>query len=228
MIISHSHKFIFIKSYKTAGTSVEAALSQICEGDDVVTPLSKYEFNKDESGEWVHRAMNEGDHKQHDDAATIRASVPEAVWNEYTKISICRNPWDRAVSFCHWEYRGRPEALDGRRWWHRLGIPYDEMKHIRPLFRDYVRDKLENNDKFYFEGDRLIADFMIRYEHLEEDFARLCERLGVEHLRLPRLKTGIRKKKRHYSDYYDDESREIVARKHANDIKTFGYTFERG
>ena len=47
MIISHSRRFIFIKSTKTAGTSVEAALSNFCERDDVVTPLGDYRHNRD-------------------------------------------------------------------------------------------------------------------------------------------------------------------------------------
>ncbi|MEM7193183.1 MAG: hypothetical protein AAF405_10065, partial [Pseudomonadota bacterium] len=40
MIISHKHKFIFLKTKKTAGTSVELALSQICGESDVITPLA--------------------------------------------------------------------------------------------------------------------------------------------------------------------------------------------
>jgi hypothetical protein len=39
MIISHKHKFIFIKPQKTAGTSVELMLSRICGDKDVITPL---------------------------------------------------------------------------------------------------------------------------------------------------------------------------------------------
>jgi hypothetical protein len=41
MILSHKHKFVFIKGEKVAGTSVEIALSQICAPDDVVTPISR-------------------------------------------------------------------------------------------------------------------------------------------------------------------------------------------
>lgn len=40
MIISHKHKFIFIKTKKTAGTSIEIALSSICDADDIITRIS--------------------------------------------------------------------------------------------------------------------------------------------------------------------------------------------
>ena len=40
MIISHEHKFIFLKTKKTAGTSIELALSQLCGPDDVIPPIT--------------------------------------------------------------------------------------------------------------------------------------------------------------------------------------------
>lgn len=39
MIVSHRHRFIFIKTQKVAGTSVEIALSKFLGPDDVVTPI---------------------------------------------------------------------------------------------------------------------------------------------------------------------------------------------
>ena len=38
MIISHEHKFIFLKTKKTAGTAIEAALSELCGPSCVITP----------------------------------------------------------------------------------------------------------------------------------------------------------------------------------------------
>lgn len=40
MIISHQHRFIFVKTLKTAGTSIEVFLSGLCGRDDVVTPFT--------------------------------------------------------------------------------------------------------------------------------------------------------------------------------------------
>src|SRR3954464_4680968 len=39
MIVSHARKFIFLKTRKTAGTSLEIALSKYCGPDDVLTPI---------------------------------------------------------------------------------------------------------------------------------------------------------------------------------------------
>lgn len=227
MIISHTHRYIFIKSLKTAGTSLEAALSNSCSGDDIVTPLGDYEFNRDETGAWVHKAMNPAQYEQHDDAKTIRDSLPPDTWDNYFKFSITRNPWDRALSHFFWEHRQDQALMPPKRIYHNLGVPYDDFTPVKRKFAEYVRSgTLENNDRFYVDGDTLCVDFMIRYEHLADDSNAVCARVGVPSAQLPRLKSGIRKGKRHYSEYYDDETRDIVAEIHRNDIRLFNYRFE--
>ncbi len=231
MIISHTRRFIFIKSFKTAGTSVEAALSNYCSGNDVVVPINAFEHNRDKDGRFVHRAMNADEVYrqigQHVDAATIKAREPAEVWNDYFKISLARNPWDRALSFFFWDMRTSPAIRPKPRWYHRLGMPFDEFKIIRREFHRYLDEgRLTNNDKFYVMDGKLCVDFIIRYERLQEDFDYVCRRVGIEPTpRLPELKTGIRKGGHHYTEYYDDRTRDLVAKLHANDIRLLGYQF---
>src|SRR4051794_33418847 len=43
VIVSHQHRFIFVKTRKTAGTSVEVALSEVAGDDAIVTPIEPAE-----------------------------------------------------------------------------------------------------------------------------------------------------------------------------------------
>lgn len=227
MIISHTHRYIFIKSLKTAGTSLEAALSRHCAGDDIVTELGDYRFNRDADGNWIHHAMNASGFEQHDDAQTIRSKVPEAVWNDYLKFSITRNPWDRTVSLFFWERKRKPEASSKPGLLQRLGLGPDEHTRLKKEFRQFVlAGQWENNDRFYFMDGRLCVDYVIRYETLAQDFERLCHRLGLPAIELPRLKAGIRKDGVGYAALYDPDTIAAVADRHRLDIAHFGYTFD--
>ena len=225
MIISHSHRYIFIKSEKTAGTSVETALSRECTGRDVVTPLGDYWFNRDERGEWIHNAMNADGFSQHDSADDVMRKVGPQVWNDYFKFSITRNPWDRVVSNFSWEARNKPELRPNRRWYHRLGIRFDELQETAKLFHRFVAGPWTTNDRFYVREGQLCVDFVMRYEHLGEDLAEVCRRVGIGQIELPHLKSGLRKAGRGYAEYYDEASKAIVSDRHQNDINLFHYEF---
>ena len=225
MIVSHSHRFIFVKSEKTAGTSVEAALSKFCADRDVVTPLGDYWFNRGPEGEWLHNAMNADGFSQHDSAAEIKRKIGSEVWDAYFKFSITRNPWDRVVSNFSWEARNKPALRPAKRWYHRLGAPYDEFRETKKLFRGFVAGEWTTNDRFYVADGALCVDFVMRYEQLAADLAEVCRRIGVPPVELPHLKSGVRTAGRRYADYYDDSSQAIVAERHRNDLRLFGYEF---
>lgn len=234
MIISHTHKYLFLKSVKTAGTSIEAALSQHCSGDDVVTPLGDFSHNRDETGGMVHRAMNAEtlpwwDREtigQHVDAETMRRHLPPEMWRSYCKFSIARNPWDRVVSLFAWKTRNDPSMKPKKGLLHKLGVPFDELGELRRNFAAFVSRGFETNDRFYVLDGQPCTDFMIRYEHMNDDLAALAGKLGLPPLNVPRLKTGIRPGQYHYSQYYDEATQALVGERHAQDLKLFGYRFE--
>lgn len=224
MIISHTHRFIFLKSTKTAGTSIEAALSRHCSGDDIVTELGDYRHNRDENGNWIHRAMNASGFDQEEPALSVRDKVGPHVWNSYFKFSIARNPWDRAVSSFSWHNRRATKPQRGLM--QKLGLGRSEDDAMRAAFAEFVRNDLKTNDRFYVIDGELCVDYVIRYESLQEGFDEVCRRVGVPTTELPRLKSGIRDAGRHYSTYFDDDTRELVRQRHTNDLRLFGYAFE--
>jgi hypothetical protein len=234
MIISHTHKFIFLKSFKTAGTSIDSTLSNFCSGDDIVTPINDYRHNRNERGEFLHKAMNAEEfiklnlpNLQHPEARIIKDMVASEVWNNYFKFSIARNPWDRAISYFYWDMRNDPRLKPKKRFYHHLGVPYDELGQLRKLFSEFIKNThLPSNDPFYILNGELCVDFLIRYENLSKDFDEVLARLRLPHVDLPRLKRGIRAGGYHYSEYYDEETMEIVAEQHKNDIRLLGYKFE--
>ena len=91
MIISHTHKFIFIKTRKTAGSSVEHILSKRLGPDDICT-------GSDVDGT---PRLNAPHRKGHIDYRWIKKKFPTE-WRTYYRFAIERNPWTKMQSYYHW------------------------------------------------------------------------------------------------------------------------------
>jgi hypothetical protein len=133
-----------------------------------------------------------------------------------------RNPWDLQVSSWHHIGREKPQVLKGVKTFPEFlrrkfdpERPYDYMLDIsRELQSDYIVDLHENT----------IVDFIGRYENLQTDFDTACDRIGIPRIQLPHERRAVDRDD--YRRYYDDESRELVARHYAPDIERLGYTFD--
>jgi hypothetical protein len=229
MIISHDREFIFLKTHKTAGTSLEFTLSGACGPRDVITPTLPIEDERMRLGRRPQNYVREGpgdrplradglptpdesvDFYNHMPAATVRDYVGDGVWGRYLKAGFVRNPWDREVS--RFIFRERRAGIEPRfdrfgRW----------LRKAEAGGREWDIISLD---------DRLILDFVGRYETIEEDLARLLKTVGHDRpLTLARAKTQFRRAgERDYRRYFDAESRDFVARTQARIIETFGYEF---
>lgn len=231
MILSHEHKFIFLRTIKTAGTSVEIALSKFCGPRDVLTPMSPvdsetrralgyrgaqnywlplHEHGLRDLARLVVRRKRTRKFYHHMTATEVRALVGDDIWNSYYKLAIDRNPWDRFLSFYHWRVRHRSP---------------------QPTFRELVdepevmRLRQRGLDLYSIDG-KVAVDKVCRFEHLAEDLEEVRLKLGLpEPLTLPHAKGNIRTDKRHYREVLDDHTRDRIATLFREEIRLHGYEF---
>lgn len=203
MVVSHKQRYVFLHIPKTAGTSIEVGLG----------------LRSDSTGGWLPGACEiVGRSKHHIE--------PDLLPPGYFIFTFVRNPWDRIISY--YLFRREPRNQ------HRINIHPDER---RISFRDWLLRLGEFsryrriNAEFRIainSQNNLIRDyphFIGRYEHLQDDFLALCDRLGLPPRVLP-IVNPTTQKTRHYSHYYTDETRAIVAQMFQDDIVRFGYEFQ--
>ena len=134
------------------------------------------------------------------------------------KFGFVRNPWSRLVS--EFNFQRYCDHVDFKTFvtqYFPLPI-HDDYETGRDLYRHVLPQHLFVCDR---QG-RQIVDFIGRIESLQADFTVVCERLGLPIKPLPVVNVGPHK---HYTEYYDDETRAFVAKTYARDISLFGYTF---
>ena len=83
-----------------------------------------------------------------------------------------------------------------------------------------------NSFNLYSIDDKVVVDYIGKYERLNEDFEYVCKKIGLPFKgRLTREKSDIREESFHFSTYYDDETKEIVRKHFSKEIDLFSYSF---
>jgi hypothetical protein len=233
VIISHEHQFIFIKTRKTAGTSIEIALSKHCGPHDVITPVLPEDeeirrvyggrppqnfvrgFGQYRLKDWARLLLKfrrAPDYRNHIPGPAVRSSLPARVWNSYFKFCVERNPWDKVISGYYWISSLRK----------REGRPV-------PTLTEFIHGELIYDYKDwrrYAVGDRIIVDRVLRFEDLSNELAGVAQTLNLPSLELPRAKGGHRSDKRPYWEVLSESDRLRIAQVFADEIKLFGYEFQ--
>ena len=212
MIVSHLYKFIFIKTLKTAGTSIEIFLSQFCGVDDIVTPIYPQEYK--------HFPRNYMDAHgrikfyNHISAEKIKSELPQAIWNSYYKFCFERNPWDKTLSHYHMlNYRsGYKLSFDDYMSSQKFCLNY-------PLYTDQTRNNI-------------IVDQVAKYENLNQELDNIFTRLGIPFesgLLNIQAKASYRQDRKPYSVFFSkdyEKYRQVVAQAFEKEIRLHGYTFD--
>jgi chondroitin 4-sulfotransferase 11 len=139
-------------------------------------------------------------------------------------FTFVRNPWDRLVSSYEYLKNGGNCTLDAEDYLN-LFSKYENFKEMvlnwEEVFFDQIHFKSQS-DWICDNDGNIIVDFVGKFENLQQDFDIVCDRMQIPRKKLPHTNKTNHK---HYTEYYDDEIREIVAKKYARDIEYFGYKF---
>lgn len=249
MIISHKYKFIFIKTGKVGGSSLEIALSRFLGPDDVITPL-RWDEEKEryirgyrtaqnfakglssvkvsETGRWVRSVVGPGVLRG-EGALWARKRAPKR-YREHMEAQEIREQigdekWADYYKFCV-ERNPWDKVISGYFW-------DPNKRKCQMSFGDFVRSGrgLKSNFRYYSINGIVSVDRLIRYDRLYEELKDVARHLGLpqevgETLRGLSAKGGYRKD-RDVDSFYDDETRKIVEVFFAREIRLLGFEFGR-
>ena len=232
MIISHKYKFIFIKTRKTAGTSIEAYLSDYCSSNDILTPIfppverhqaRNYQGRFNPIREIISNFPDQKEIKKtvidwkhsnkfynHIPANKVKLRVLPKIWNSYFKFCVERNPWDKTLSY-----------------YHHMNHKYGEGKWSFDQYLD--SQKICLNCPLYMDQQQteIIVDEVIKYESLNEELAEIFQKLEVPFngdLTI-KAKSEYRKNRTPYQEIYTKEQKEKVAKLFQKEISLHDYRF---
>ena len=209
VVVSHERRFIFLKTRKTAGTSIEMLLEgKIAPaGHEVVEVTPTIEWSNAIIGarSWWKDHPDEvptNGWREHLPAKHVRELVGNETWDRYFRFTSVRNPFDRAVSYFFWQ-----RQLDGLE-------PIADFDTARRAFHEFVASPKHKTDRgvVHIKGQLVVQD-AVRFEHLEEDLDRVGKKIGLElkASELPRTKDSTPKiPGRHISEYYDRSTTDAV------------------
>ena len=206
-MIDIENKVLFVHVPKTAGTSVQNAIFV----DDPLLSERKTLWT-------THTTLEEYSLKH-----------KKLSLGKFFKFTVVRNPWDRLVSD-YFHYKEQPVIRRGKAI---MGRDIAIQKYMPKSFEDFVMNNCYPVSKFrplrlrpqlaYLTLNGVVdMNFIARFENLEQDFKYIVEMLEKHGAKLPKVRASRHK---HYTEYYNEETKALVAEKYKEDISYFGYKF---
>lgn len=243
MILSHRHRFIFIKGVKVAGTSIEIALSQLCGPDDIITPVTpiderlrlgtpgeprNYSIDRHLERDFL-RAISRspveelakvraprGTFANHMALSEVLRAVPEAAG--YRLLFAERSPYEKVISQAHWRsHRGRYEIGRGL-----PEVPGAIADAVQQAIDDRAILNVRNIDR-YRSPDGAIASAGWRYETLGASVAGFMAECGMTGIAIPHAKRGVESSQLDPAIVLRPAQVAYINREFEDEFRTFGY-----
>ncbi len=212
-MINDNYQLIFVHLEKTAGTSIESVLPE----SHILHSNTKYD----------------GGLTKHFNATIMRNIAGEERWNKYFKFTVIRNPWDRLVSKWFWRKEGLTKKGASANELKSKFLVLDKNGHI-PLkwFELEIQEECtrwcldpSNPEDFLF-ADGIVFDKMLKFETLKHDWNDMitshATHFDIKKKELPHLNKTSDK---NYKDFYNNETKDFVAKIFEKTIKYGDYSF---
>ena len=253
-IINRDLRFIYLKSRKTASSSIEIHLISNTEcGRDIYStsreiirlgrerqqnqrpliPGRIKGWNTPGKREnWVRGHIRGASRllpqlQQHDSAKRVRALVGGRFFDSALKVTPVRNPWDAIVSYYLWELsggQGRKEAYEVG--WNEW---FDQKMQVGTE-TSYVTKA----EKFLFDpwmriGRMPVQLNFIYFEDIQSSLSELARAIGQPEKDFLNLSFHFKKavRNRDYRTFYSDQQAEAVAQAFRGYLERTGYSFDR-
>lgn len=225
MIIAHHQKFIFVPIQKTGSTSIRNILEKKYNCVEASPDNSSLIYTHTSACRLKlyfeqQKDLNNTEHSWN--------------WNEYFKFTFVRNPYARLVSqynyFCKIGSNPQKVIYSNRDDFTYPTDYYNLCKDIsKKSFKQFVQNNQNNFDVPYSWFCLNEFDFIGKTENMQTDFDKAIEHINknctgvfMKNIIIPHCNKSTKK---HYSDYYDDETKKIAEKFYGEDIKRFNYTF---
>jgi hypothetical protein len=167
-VISFKHSFVFVKTTKTAGTSIEVELSKIAGDDAIVTPIVP------EVAGHAPRNYASADGSAlfsgHMTAVAIRNLIGPKTFQQMHKFCVEREPVSKCISDFHMRRNSPVRNKDGK---YRKDWPTYCAKGRFPIDLDKYSEKRGG-------VRQVIVDELLAYEQLAQALPVLLQKLGVQ------------------------------------------------
>jgi len=208
--VSHKFKLIHVHIPKTGGSSINAWLEALDPEIESLCP------------------------RPHEPVSNLVRYSPAEMLT-YHVFCVVRNPWARAVSLYH--YRKKTTNIQPPHWPSRSDIntlsfrntvlksesQSPELAEKCPPSEVPEIAWLEPSCSAWVNIDgKLAVNQVCRLESIHKDIGLIGEKIGCDVPAFPHKNSS---QHTHYSEYYDEETRAIIAKKCKEDIDCFGYAF---
>jgi chondroitin 4-sulfotransferase 11 len=202
VLVSDSHKLVFVHIQKTGGSTVHRLLQERI--PDIRTIAPRHEI-------------------------AVRGMPKVEAWDEYYKFAFVRNPWDRLVSWYSMVTKFPRRGNELWKYVHDNSSNFrefiynctDEVEIKRGIYYSFAYNQL---DYVTDENGNMLVDFIGSLENFDADVHEVFSRIGIDLETVPHKN---RSRHQHFSTLYTPDTEMIVRERFKRDIEYFGYEFER-